>query len=37
MNDPKDRRDFVDVFYALTTNDGKRAAQLMAPRKSTGL
>lgn len=29
---PKDRRNFVDVFYALTTNDGKRAAQLMVER-----
>jgi len=29
---PKDRQNFVDVFYALTTNDGKRAAQLMVER-----
>lgn len=28
----QDRRNFTDVFYALTTNDGRRAAQLMVER-----
>ncbi|CAE7436531.1 unnamed protein product [Symbiodinium pilosum] len=28
----QDRRNFVDVFYALTTNNGKRAAELMVER-----